>query len=548
MNRLLQPSLALLAAAAATAALPAQRQLREWFGPAQGSDYGTALASAPGGVASLLVIGAPGRDAPGLVDCGAGFLLDPATNLLLGAANGHLIGARMGTRVASAGDLDGNGTPDLILAGPLFAAQGGVVGHYSNTGALLWASFGASGRRFGSALCRVGDLDGDGFADLAIGSPGNATSSPFGLCATYRSLNAQVQFQVQGGNQTDVGAALVALGDVDGDGHVDVACGEPGYSGGSPGSGRIRLLRSNQSGSAAQIWSNGSFATSAGAGRSLGNAGDLDGDGVDDLLTPVDFGVVRLLSGATGTLLASIVDGDVDSTNPVAGIGDQNGDGVPEFAVGKPAYSSQRGRVTVYDGATRTVLFHLDGQAGSLFGQSLAALGDVDGDLRPDFAVGAPRHKIGSQQIGRVAVFGISIQPQAIEFGTSCSSSAGPLHMHPVGTPRPGQSFGVRVANLPAQSFGAWIFGESNTNSNLGPLPLDLGPLLGAVGCSLYTSDDVVFLFANGNDSYLGIMLNPPSVPSLAGAQLYCQAALLGSAYPGGGITSNGVALRLGSL
>lgn len=55
-------------------------------------------------------------------------------------------------------------------------------------------------------------------------------------------------------------------------------------------------------------------------------------------------------------------------------------------------------------------------------------------------------------------------------------------------------------------------------------------------------------LFANGNDSYLSAMLNPPSTPSLAGARLYCQAALLGNAYPGGGITSNGVALRVGSL
>lgn len=548
MNPLLHRPLLLLAAAAATAALPAQRQLREWFGPAPGSEYGAALASAPGGVASLLVVGAPGRDAPGLVDCGAGFLLDPAANLLLGAANGHLIGARMGTRVASAGDLDGNGTNDLVLAGPLFAAQGGVVGHYSNTGSLLWASFGPSGRRFGSALCRVGDLDGDGFVDLAIGSPGNASGSPFGLFATYRSLNAQVQFQVQGGNQTDVGAALVALGDVDGDGHTDVACGEPGFSGGSPGSGRIRLLRSNQSGSAAEIWSTGSFANSARAGRSLGNAGDLNGDGVDDLITPVDFGVLRLLSGATGAALWSVVDGDVDSTCPVAGIGDQNDDGVPEFAVGKPAYSSQAGRVTVYDGATRIVLFHLDGQAGSLFGQSIAALGDVDGDLRPDFAVGAPRHSVGGQQIGRVAVYGIQIQPQAIEFGTSCSSSAGPLDLYAVGTPRPGQSFGVRVTNLPPQSFGAWIFGESKTNSNLGPLPLDLGPLLGATGCSLYASDDAVVLFANGTSSYLSAMLNPPAAPSLAGARLYCQAALLGNAYPGGGITSNGVALRLGSL
>lgn len=548
MNRYLHSVLPFVAAAAATAALPAQRLVREWFGPAPGSEYGVALASAPGGAASLLVIGAPGRDAPGLLDCGAGFLVDPAANTLLGAANGHLIGARMGTRVASPGDLDGNGTADLVLAGPLFSNQSGLVALYSNTGGLLWSAFGASGRRFGSALCRVDDLDGDGFADLAIGSPGNTTGASFGLCATYRSLTAQLQFQVQGGNLTDVAAALVALGDVDGDGHTDVACGEPGYSGGAPGSGRIRLLRSNQSGSAAEIWSNGSFATNARAGRSLGNAGDLDGDGVDDLLVPVESGVVRLLSGATGTLLASIVDGDVNSTCPVAGVGDQTDDGVPEFAVGKPAYGSQTGRVTVYDGATRTVLYNLNGQAGSLFGHSIAALGDVDGDLRRDFAVGAPRHRVSGQQIGRVAVFGKQVQPQALEFGTSCSSSAGPLHLVPVGTPRPGQSFGVRVTNLPPQSSGAWIFGESNTNSNLGPLPLDLGPLLGATGCSLYTSDDVVFLFANGTDSYLSAMLTPPSVPSLAGARLYCQAALLGNAYPGGGITSNGVVLQLGSL
>jgi len=138
-------------------------------------------------------------------------------------------------------------------------------------------------------------------------------------------------------------------------------------------------------------------------GASLAAAGDVDGDGVGDLLvgerqgptggTPP--GKVRVLSGSDGALLW-LGHGDPNSLDPgrvVAGLGDVDGDGVPDVAMGNAAASaaglSLAGRVEVRSVAKDLVIWQLSGtRAFELLGNALARIPDVDGDGADDLAVG----------------------------------------------------------------------------------------------------------------------------------------------------------------
>lgn len=142
-------------------------------------------------------------------------------------------------------------------------------------------------------------------------------------------------------------------------------------------------------------------------GRAVLALPDVDADGRPDIAfgsplrsTAAGFGAgaVEIRSGATGNLIATF-------TGPTAGerfgsalaLADVDGDGAQELAVGSPLFSgpagSAAGRVTVHALPGGAVLRTLDGlAAGDRFGTALAGLGDADGDLRHDLAVGSPFH------------------------------------------------------------------------------------------------------------------------------------------------------------
>jgi hypothetical protein len=138
-------------------------------------------------------------------------------------------------------------------------------------------------------------------------------------------------------------------------------------------------------------------------GGALANAGDVDGDGIDDMLVGETWytgrvthqGRVCVYSGATlaviRTHLGSIGNADFGCT--VAGVGDVNSDQFDDYAVGIEYFSSNglssNGRVTVYSGQDGTALWSVDGTHSSQFlGKCIAGIDDVDGDLRPEVLIG----------------------------------------------------------------------------------------------------------------------------------------------------------------
>jgi len=141
-------------------------------------------------------------------------------------------------------------------------------------------------------------------------------------------------------------------------------------------------------------------------GSAVASAGDVDGDGRNDVIVGApgaspngmtSAGSVYVYSGITGALILQLdgsASGDAFGT-AVASAGDLNADGISELLIGAPLASpaglAAAGSVWVVDGATATTLFQYDGTAtGDHLGQSVASLADTDGDSINEFLIGAP--------------------------------------------------------------------------------------------------------------------------------------------------------------
>jgi hypothetical protein len=130
--------------------------------------------------------------------------------------------------------------------------------------------------------------------------------------------------------------------------------------------------------------------------------GDVDGDGLDDVLASAPFrqlgdqpaGRVYVLASRSGERLFTHTGLDSEQLGlGIAPAGDVDGDGRPDYAAGAPGAAEGRGRVYVWSGASGRQIRAIDGrQAGERFGENLWTAGDVDADGHSDLAVGAPRH------------------------------------------------------------------------------------------------------------------------------------------------------------
>jgi hypothetical protein len=232
-------------------------------------------------------------------------------------------------------------------------------------------------------------------------------------------------------NQTDsaFGIAVAAAGDVNGDGFGDVVVGAPFFENGAAREGRAHLYLGTASGLATTFaWSVESDQMNGFLGNSVASAGDVNGDGFDDVIIGVsgfeigemDEGAARVYHGSPAGL-ATTPAWTATGKQPfayfgqsVASAGDVNGDGFDDVIVGAYQFSDDQpreGRVLVYlgsaTGLSSTAAWFVDGdQTDSFFGNSVAAAGDVNGDGYGDVIVGAPyfiRDLVGF--VGRAALY-----------------------------------------------------------------------------------------------------------------------------------------------
>ncbi len=335
---------------------------------------------------------------------------------------GESAGDQFGWIARSIGDVDGDGIADVTTSAPTWgdggSARGRVYTYSGGTGALLWTADGEPGDQLGQGIEAAGDVNGDGVPDVIAGAPGGDRT----LIWSGRDALPLLQLTAPDPGH-GFGGMVSDVGDVNGDGHDDILVGAPGSGAGTGTSdewpGRAYLY-SGSDGSILFEWVGES------AGHAFGSSGaGWVGEGADGLVVVgspgagpngagrvyvygVEVGPEGGVSDRPKFVIESDEGGSALGAMFVSVVGDVNGDGAPDVYASDWAHGALgpgTGRIHVHSGSTGQRLLTLTGEAaGDGFGIGPADAGDVDGDGRDDLIVGAWQHRGAAASGGKLYV------------------------------------------------------------------------------------------------------------------------------------------------
>jgi len=406
-------------------------------GPEPDSEFGEAVAAIDdlnGDGVSDIVVGAPGTSGGGCIFVYSGS--DFSEIMALKRSSGTV---RLGETVASIGDLDGDGLSEIA------ATDGGAraVWIFSGTGAYLRRinnnEIVSSNSRFwpGSSLHGPGDLNGDQVPDIVLGTRYAASSSKDSIGKVYLISGATFTTYRTWKGAEEVygyfGSSVSSIADMTGDGVREIVIGAAGEarSGNTLGNGRV-YLRSGSDGATLQSWEG---STAIQLGRAVSNAGDVDGDGFEDVLAGApgydgsgkfESGAVFVYSSHGGTEIRRYEGGSLDEGMGtfVSSAGDFDGDGSIDHLLASPRFRwvnpapDPRGRFQVFSGATSKRLYRSVAETADSRGAGVAALPGSPGQMSRVIGGGPTSiHPVTGESLGSIHIVGFSpyIEATAIE-------------------------------------------------------------------------------------------------------------------------------------
>jgi hypothetical protein len=354
-------------------------------------------------------------------------------------AQSNQYGARLGYSVGTAGDVNGDGCDDVIVGAYLYdngqTDEGQAFVYYgSATGPSTTPSWTAEGNQtgaaFGQSVGTAGDVNGDGYDDVIVGADyydhGQADEGrAFVYYGSATGLSSAADWTAQA-DQTNAlfGYSVGTAGDVNGDGFDDVIVGAWGFD---PGGQAYAFYGSATGLSATPNWTGDGGQGGAEFGYSVGTAGDVNGDGYDDVIVgAIGFDNDQSNEGrafvyhgsAAGLSTTANWTAEVNKTNAYFGqsvgtAGDVNGDGYDDVIVGDANYKSghsEKGRAYVYHGSaaglsTKPNWIGYGAQVDAEFGWSVGTAGDVNGDGHDEIVLGVPYFDHGEGDEGVALVY-----------------------------------------------------------------------------------------------------------------------------------------------
>jgi len=394
-----------------------------------------------------VVVGAP-RFANGQANEGAVYVFHGSLIGLSGTAaftlEGNEVDARAGASVSTAGDVNADSYSDIIYGAPgsspsaTPAAGKAVVLRGSGTGItgtlFITITGSVDSMATGAVVALAGDMNGDGYADILVGSPGTNVGGPRrGSLVVYPGTSGGVSgvayLTLLGtADQEHFGSSLASAGDVDGDGYADLAFGRVRYPSTAGATGQLLLYAGGRTAAAVLASFNGAT-LGARFGAAVATAGDFDGNGFAEVLVgSPDFGTVGLeFEGAVSSYVGSASRPSAALNSPLIGgsMGSHFGGAVailpraendqfPGYLVTESTFDSplpNSGQAFLYHpalGALKTTpaRTYSAPPGAFLFGITAADAGSVERDEWSDFILGAPAFGgLGSSLRGHVFLY-----------------------------------------------------------------------------------------------------------------------------------------------